>query len=108
MRDRNGCEVLSIVFRYIRDGQPTETLLGFEKANDITAVGLSQLIIERLQAYGIDNKKLLSQCYDGTPVMSGSEGGVQLLIQKHYNRKIPYVHCFNHRLHLVLLLSHQI
>lgn len=35
--------------------------------------------------------------------MSGPDGGVQKLIQSHYNRTIPYVHCFNHRLHLVVI-----
>lgn len=34
--------------------------------------------------------------------MSGQHGGVQTLIQQHYGRTIPYVHCFNHRLHLVI------
>lgn len=34
--------------------------------------------------------------------MSGEHGGVQTLVQQHYDREIPYVNCFNHRLHLVI------
>lgn len=35
--------------------------------------------------------------------MSGHRGGVQKLLQEHYKRVIPYVHCFNHRLLLVVI-----
>ena len=46
---------------------------------------------------------MLSQCYDGASVMAGHKGGVQALIQQETGRNIPYVHCFNHRLHLVVV-----
>ena len=45
----------------------------------------------------------MSQCYDGASVMRGDKGGVQRLIQNELGREIPYVHCFNHRLHLVVV-----
>ena len=35
--------------------------------------------------------------------MSGSKGGVQRLIQNESERVIPYVHCFNHQYHLVIV-----
>lgn len=44
---------------------------------------------------------MLSQCYDGASVMSGKRGGVTATIQNRLNKVIPYVHCFNHRLHLI-------
>ena len=45
----------------------------------------------------------MSQCCDGASVMRGDKGGVQRLIQNELGREIPYVHCFNHRLHLVVV-----
>ncbi|XP_055307890.1 uncharacterized protein LOC129572014 [Sitodiplosis mosellana] len=51
----------------------------------------------------MDLVKLLSQCYDGANVMSGDHGGIQTIIQQKLERTIPYVHCFNHRLHLVVI-----
>jgi len=35
--------------------------------------------------------------------MSGKHGGVQALISQHVKRDVPYVHCFNHQLHLVVV-----
>ena len=35
--------------------------------------------------------------------MRGDKGGEQRLIQNELAREIPYVHCFNHRLHLVVV-----
>lgn len=101
--DRNGNEIFSIAFRHIVDDKPVETLLCFEKADDKTAMGLFQLIINRMQELGVDLEKLLSQCYDGAAVNSGRCGGLQALIQNHFKRAIPYVHCFSHRLHLVVV-----
>ena len=36
-------------------------------------------------------------------VMAGHCGGVQRLLQDRENRKISYVHCLNHQLHLVVV-----
>lgn len=35
--------------------------------------------------------------------MSGLHGGVQKKIQDALNKEIPYIHCYNHQLHLVLM-----
>ena len=35
--------------------------------------------------------------------MAGHCRGVQRLLQQRENRKIPYVHCLNHQLHLVVV-----
>ncbi|KAM3613074.1 uncharacterized protein V6R79_019711 [Siganus canaliculatus] len=43
------------------------------------------------------------QCYDGASVMSGVRGGVQALHQKQLARYVPYSHCYNHQLHLVVV-----
>ena len=35
--------------------------------------------------------------------MAGSNGGIQKLISDELKRQIPYIHCFNHQLHLAVL-----
>lgn len=100
--DRNGIEMISIAFRYIRNGVPVETLVAIEATNDISAMGLKNTIINTIETLGINGEKIISQCYDGANVMSGSRGGVQKLVEEYYNRIIPYIHCFNHKLHLVV------
>jgi len=47
--------------------------------------------------------KLVAQSYDGASVMSGVKGGVQKLVSDSVGRYIIYIHCFAHRLHLVVL-----
>lgn len=46
---------------------------------------------------------MLSQCYDGASVISGKVSGVATRIENELGRKIPYVHCYNHRLHLIVI-----
>lgn len=101
--DRQGDEILSIAFRYTVDGKAKETLLCFEKADDRTAMGFFQLIINQMEKWGINGNSLLSQCYDGAAVNSGRLAGLQVQIQTHFKRTIPYVHCISHRLHLVVV-----
>ena len=35
--------------------------------------------------------------------MSGKSGGIQAILQERLHRSIPYIHCFNHRLHLIVM-----
>ena len=37
--------------------------------------------------------------------MSGHQDGLQAIVQKTLGRTVPYVYCFNHRLHLVVIDS---
>ena len=50
----------------------------------------------------IDKQLCVAQCYDGAAVMSGCKNGVQKKFQDDVPQAI-YVHCFNHRLNLVLV-----
>lgn len=102
-KDKNGREIISIAFRYLHNGKSAESVICFAKADDITARGITSLIIKQITDSNIIVDKIICQCYDGAFVMSGEHGGVQTLLQEFFNRKIPYIHCFNHRLHLVII-----
>lgn len=104
-KDKNGCEIISIAVRYVKNGKPHETLLDFQTCDDLSAEASADVILSTLRANGLDEDKMISQCYDGASVMSGDKGGVQTVIQRELKRLIPYVHCFNHRLHLVIIHS---
>lgn len=41
--------------------------------------------------------------FDGAAVMSGVKTGIQKRFCEYLDRDIPYVHCFNHQLHLAVL-----
>ncbi|XP_040079610.1 zinc finger MYM-type protein 1-like [Ixodes scapularis] len=51
---------------------------------------------------GIHLKNCIAQTYDGASVMSGKSKGVQALLKLEVPQAL-YVHCFNHRLNLVIV-----
>jgi Domain of unknown function (DUF4371) len=102
-RDSVGIENLSVVIRYVFDGKVKEELVSLTDLKQFDAEYISNAILECLNSLGIDSKKMLSQCYDGASVMSDNRGGVQKLLQQKFGKSVPYVHCFNHVLHLVVV-----
>ncbi|XP_063039724.1 uncharacterized protein LOC134434959 [Engraulis encrasicolus] len=102
-RDPTGRENISIVLRYINGLlEPTERLLTIATLDEGDAATLTDCIIGELTKAGLSPHKIISQVYDGASLMSGKHGGVQKLLQRKLCREIPYVHCFNHQLHLVI------
>lgn len=104
-RDKNNRENIAIGVRYVINGKAKESILAIKTCTSLDAKTFTDLTLKVLDSCDLDTSKILSQCYDGAAVMSGEKGGVQTLLQKRLNRKIPYVHCCNHRLHLVIIKS---
>jgi hypothetical protein len=104
-RNKSNSENVSICIRYVKNGKPWESLLAvaFTPNDELDAKSLTDLILKVLVEAGLDPQHILSQCYDGASVMQGKKGGMQALLQNKLGRKIPYVHCYNHRLHLVVV-----
>lgn len=103
-RDPTECENISIIIRFVSaSNEATERLLTIATADAGDAKTLTDLIIAELTKTGLDTSKILSQVYDGASVMAGKHGGVQKLLQEILEREIPYVHCLNHQLHLVVI-----
>ena len=74
-----------------------------EATKNLHATAISNTVLQCLQQIGVDPNFILSQCYDGASVMAGIHGGVQRKLQDALGKFIPYVHCFNHQLHLVVI-----
>jgi hypothetical protein len=102
-RDKNNVENMSLVVRYVKDGAAKERLIEMTQLDHLHADYISDVILTRLKDVGLDPNRILSQCYDGASVMSGKLGGVQAKLQEKVGKEIPYVHCFNHQLHLVIV-----
>jgi hypothetical protein len=102
-RDASNVEDMSVVIRFVSNGQPIERLLSMVQLTAVDAKSITKAILEELQAQRIDSHTILSQCFDGASVLSGCKGGVQRCLQAEIGRQIPYVHCFNHKLHLVVI-----
>ncbi|KAJ6649143.1 Zinc finger MYM-type protein 1, partial [Pseudolycoriella hygida] len=102
-KDRNGDEIVSLAARFVSSGKPFEVLLFFETTEGEDAETFTTLTLDSLCPYGLDAMRILSQCYDGASVMNGYKSGVAKRLQDVLKKIIPYVHCFNHRLHLVII-----
>ena len=101
-RDRCGVELLTVVIRFVNSQCcPDEKLLGIVELVRFDATFITEKILDVLK--DLDLRYLLAQAYDGAAVMSGKVGGVQIKMCENTGRDIPYVHCFNHQLHLVVV-----
>ena len=104
-RDRCNVENMSIVLRFVKQGVAYERLLSIINLKEVDAHGIMKAILKELRDSNLDPSKILSQCFDGAAVMSGAKGGVQKLLQLELQKVIPYIHCYNHQLHLVVVHS---
>lgn len=102
-RDKNNRENISIAIRYVKEGKVKESLLILTTTKKLDAETFTRETLKVLKENNLNTDYLLSQCYDGASVMSGKVGGVSTRIQKAVKRIVPYVHCFNHRLHLIII-----
>ena len=103
-RDPTGRENVSIVVRYVTaENLIRERLLSMATCDQFDAESLTDVVLNQISASGLKPSNILSQCYDGASVMAGCHGGVQKILQDRLEKTIPYVHCYNHRLHLVVV-----
>ena len=93
-----------VVFNYIADGKVVERFWLFGKfpqgdAETISTQVLSCIgdVLPKIE----DKYKLISQSYDGAPVMSGSQRSVQSIVKEVFPNP-HYVNCYAHQLNLVL------
>ena len=101
--DKNHKEIQGLVFRYKnKDGLVAEHCLEMKNVDDRSAQGIMNFIRDTLAKYKISKDGIVSQSYDGASVMSGSLGGLQKLISDFCDRYVMYVHCFLHKIHLVV------
>jgi hypothetical protein len=102
-KDYTGKENISIVLRAVKEGRAFEHLVSIESTVELHADALSTVILSALEKLQLNPQHIISQCYDGAAVMSGKHGGVQKKLQERLKKIIPYVHCYNHQLHLVVV-----
>lgn len=92
---------LSIIFRYVTNGEVVERFLGFYNVSSgRTADDLFNLLIHECDKYNFRNK-LIAQTYDGAAVMAGHLNGLQSKI-KSVAPTALFTHCYAHKLNLVL------
>ena len=99
-RDYSKKEQLSIVVRYV-DVESANVYKHFWPPATLSAESLCAYILKTLDTFKLDPTGIVSQGYDGAPVMSGHCSGVQQRI-KQVAPQAVYVHCYACCLNLVL------
>lgn len=92
-------EELSLVIRYVHDGEIREVFVDFLEVERITGRLLGEAILMWLRNHNISPADMRGQCYDGASNMSGARSGVKAVVQEEAP-KAMYYHCASHRLNL--------
>lgn len=69
-KTENGVECFSTAVRYALDGKPRESVIAMEPCDDLSALGISNVISRSLTEIIINSDKMLYQCNGGAFVMS--------------------------------------
>uniref|UniRef100_A0A8C6M5P9 DUF4371 domain-containing protein n=1 Tax=Nothobranchius furzeri TaxID=105023 RepID=A0A8C6M5P9_NOTFU len=94
-------EQLAVCVRYVSEGEVKERFLALSELISFDAKSIVDKLQHHLQINGLANVTCIAQTYDGAAVMSGTTG----VVHAHFRRLHPeavYVHCYAHKLNLVL------
>ncbi|KAK5644340.1 hypothetical protein RI129_005640 [Pyrocoelia pectoralis] len=91
------------IFRYILNGDLHERFWKCINPIPTKVEDLTNIILRELNNLEINKtpEKLVAQSYDGAAVTSGKFGGVQRKVKDKY-RSATFIHCYAHRLNLIL------
>lgn len=101
--DNNRVEVQGLVCRYLSSTGIKEHCIDMQGVEDRSAKGVFAFIKNSLEKWELSFDGAVSQSYDGASVMSGQYNGLQALISQFTEREIVYVHCFLHKISLVVV-----
>ena len=106
VRDCSNTEQISFFIRYVdKSCQIREEYIQFlECESGTSGQELYLKIVNAIRNLSLEIINLRGQGYDGAGNMAGKKSGVSSRILK-LNDKALYVHCFNHRLNLVIAKS---
>ncbi|XP_039300524.1 zinc finger MYM-type protein 1-like, partial [Nilaparvata lugens] len=102
-RDVSTKEKMSVWVRYTNKTKLLERFLGFVELTELSAKSLFSEISQFLENSGLNIKRFVGQAYDGASVMSGHLTGVNVLVREVAENPCVYVHCYAHRLNLILV-----
>ena len=99
--DVSNWEQLGIVFRYVKDGQAVEKLIGFVACDKVCGKDIFKAIKQFVGDCGLDLSLCRGQGYDGAGAMAGALNGCQALLKAEVPQA-TYYHCSSHQLNLIL------
>ena len=97
--DVSTSENLIVYIAYVYNGRAHVTYVGIVHAPAVDAESLHDQLKEYLEQHGLDLSKVMCFCSDGASVMTGSQNGVGVRLQRS-NPFMVLIHCIAHRLAL--------
>ena len=101
-KDISKSKQLSLVLRYVFNGNTYERFIFYTKCNELNAEVIFTNITSALREIDTDITNCISQCYDGASVMIGHLTGARTRVTD-VNPFAIYIHCHAHKLNLVLV-----
>ena len=99
--DVSNWEQLGIVFRYVKDGEAVEKLVGFVACESVRGEDIFREIKAFIANCGLDIKMCRGQGYDGAGAMAGALKGCQARLKAEVPQAV-YYHCSSHQLNLAI------
>jgi len=97
-------EQMSLYIRFVnKKGDLVERCLALIEVPSTKAADLLEAIHASMKTSQLDKSRVIAQCYDGASNMLGKFHGMQQLIREHGSPNAIYVHCYVHRLNLVII-----
>ena len=102
--DSSNTENEAVYIRYVRDGEPVNSLACLSEVSHAHADGIVDCIGTSMVQFGLENwkEKLVGFCADGANVNLGQTNGVVAKLRED-NPKLIDIHCMAHRLELALM-----
>ena len=97
-------EQMSVYVRYVnKKGELVERILALVEVPSTKAADLLAAIQRCLNDANLTMNRIVAQCYDGASNMSGEYHGLQQQVRDAGAHSAIYVHCYAHRLNLVIV-----
>ena len=94
---------LALGIRYVHEMQAEERVISVVDLQQRDGDFIARVVLNQLETLDLPTDGLVSQTHDGASVMSGKRKGVQAHISRSLERDVPYIRCFAHQLHLVVV-----
>ena len=103
-KDASGREQMSLNIRFVDDGGSVqERHVGLFHVSSTSADELLRVLVKALESNDLELNRIVGQCYDGASNMSGAFNGLQQRLREAGATRAIYVHCYAHRLNLVIV-----
>ena len=94
--DNSHREIYSLVVRFVVNFQVEERVVALKELPSKTGESICQLVLDCLKECQVSTDRLIAQCYDNAPNMSGCHKGAPACVTSALRRDIIHIPCGSH------------